>query len=148
MHNRDIATTREEASASVVEPKQEKKKKKVIVKGAKEGINAVRLSANDQDILDFMRDKGAFSSYVKRLIREEISREEFETVKAESDEVNIKLDKILELLQSNNVSANVAQNVVEEPINEVSTDVKVYSNEAACNSINSTAMSMMMNLAK
>ena len=91
--------------------------KKTIVKGAKEGINSVRLSSNDQDILDFMADKGAFSSYVKKLIREEIEREKLIVDKSDPDDVVVKLDQILDLLQNNNIG--VVQNDIEATINQL-----------------------------
>ncbi len=119
MHNNiDIPTTKEATPVAEL--------KKSVVKGAKEGINSVRLSRNDQDIIDFMSDKGAFSSYVKKLIRAEIEREKALTAESEFEDLNDKLNQILDLLQNTTVISNV-ESIDDSPVEEQ----EVYNNPNA-----------------
>lgn len=81
-----------------------------VVRRAKEGVNSIRLSSNDSDILEFMKDKGSFSKYVKKLIRAEIDKAsslENESI-AELKELNDKMNQILSILEGG--TQIVAQN--------------------------------------
>lgn len=106
---------------------------KRVVRKAKEGVNSVRLSQNDSDILDFMQNKGAFSTYVKKLIRAEIDRqsrsvESVDTVtKVEFDALNDKLNQVLTMLQQG-VQISTADDDSQSPQNE---DAVVFENENA-----------------
>lgn len=142
MRNIDIdietTTTGAKAPSSVEEPIKEEKEKRKIVKGAKEGINAVRLSLKDSDILDFMADKGAFSTYIKKLLRREIElqaqgRSIFDEVEAVATPMAVtpsvdqhqlngmdnKLDLILAMLREQE-RLSPAQTVQDEPFLEMS----------------------------
>lgn len=142
MRNIDIdietTTTGAKAPSSVEEPIKEEKEKRKIVKGAKEGINAVRLSLKDSDILDFMADKGAFSTYIKKLLRREIELQaqgrsifdEVETVATpmavtpsvdqhQLNGMDNKLDLILAMLREQE-RLSLAQTIQEEPFLEMS----------------------------
>ena len=124
MRNIDIETTSKKTNEKVV-------KRKAVVKGAKEGINGVRLSSNDQDIIEFMKDKGAFSSYVKKLIRAEIEREESSTTDSEIEDMNDKLNQILNLLQNTQIVSNVEEPFIVEDANQSEEEQEVYDNPNA-----------------
>ena len=70
------------------------------VRRAREGVNSVRLSSNDSDILEFMKDKGSFSKYVKKLIRAEIERSHNTDLDTELKELNNKINQVLHILQN------------------------------------------------
>ena len=140
MRNIDIETTSKKTNEKVV-------KRKAVVKGAKEGINGVRLSSNDQDIIEFMKDKGAFSSYVKKLIRAEIEREESSTTDSEIEDINDKLNQILNLLQNTQIVSNVEEPFIVEDANQSEEEQEVYDNPNA-HSFSQNMLGMISNLKK
>ncbi len=140
MRNIDIETTSKKTNEKVV-------KRKAVVKGAKEGINGVRLSSNDQDIIEFMKDKGAFSSYVKKLIRAEIEREESSTTDSEIEDMNDKLNQILNLLQNTQIVSNVEEPFIVEDANQSEEEQEVYDNPNA-HSFSQNMLGMISNLKK
>ena len=140
MRNIDIETTSKKTDEKVV-------KRKAVVKGAKEGINGVRLSSNDQDIIEFMKDKGAFSSYVKKLIRAEIEREESSTTDSEIEDMNDKLNQILNLLQNTQIVSNVEEPFIVEDANQSEEEQEVYDNPNA-HSFSQNMLGMISNLKK
>lgn len=140
MRNIDIETTSKKTDEKVV-------KRKAVVKGAKEGINGVRLSSNDQDIIEFMKDKGAFSSYVKKLIRAEIEREESSTNDSEIEDMNDKLNQILNLLQNTQIVSNVEEPFIVEDANQSEEEQEVYDNPNA-HSFSQNMLGMISNLKK
>lgn len=72
-------------------------------RGARQGVNSVRLSLNDADILEFMKDKGSFSKYVKKLIRAEIERTHKTEDLTDIKILNDKVDQVLSILQSRQI---------------------------------------------
>ncbi len=140
MRHIEIETTSKKTDEKVV-------KRKAVVKGAKEGINGVRLSSNDQDIIEFMKDKGAFSSYVKKLIRAEIEREESSTTDSEIEDMNDKLNQILNLLQNTQIVSNVEEPFIVEDANQSEEEQEVYDNPNA-HSFSQNMLGMISNLKK
>lgn len=120
----DIEPIEEDGATPVLQP-IETKPKKEINRGAKLGVNSVRLSSNDVDIIAHCMDKGAFSTYVKRLIREDIARTngtfqettpQEQVSSAEFSQLNAKLNQVLAMLEKGvTVNAPASDDVIVFP---------------------------------
>ena len=94
-----------------------------------------------------MKDKGAFSSYVKKLIRAEIEREESSTTDSEIEDMNDKLNQILNLLQNTQIVSNVEEPFIVEDANQSEEEQEVYDNPNA-HSFSQNMLGMISNLKK
>lgn len=69
-------------------------------------LRNVSFGENDSDLVEFLSDKGRFSTYIKQLLREEIERQKIQEVSEEVERNQLQKDvaEILDILKRGNIN--------------------------------------------